>query len=113
MYVFYDHKKVNLLKNIKTRYFLIKGKGDIHFPSADASISGAIYNLMAFYNEQQHRRNDGVLFDLKFVNLLLKGIFGFSSMSEMDPEEPDFDDPKMMLAKGNGFCQFFFLKNEY
>lgn len=67
---------------------------------------------MVFYNEQQHVRNDGEIFDLKFVNLLLKGIFGFGKMAEMDPEEPDFDDPKMILAKGKGVHQFFGLKHE-
>lgn len=61
---------------------------------------------MGFYNEQQHNRNNGEIFDLKFVNLLLKGIFGFAVMSEMDAEEPDFDDPKMILAKGNEIWKF-------
>lgn len=65
------------------------------------SISNAIYGLLQFYNEQQQWRSNGELFDVKYTNLLLKGIFGVANMLEMDPEIIGMDDPKMQLAKGN------------
>lgn len=46
-------------------------------------------------------RSNGELFDLKYTNLLMKGIFGAANMMKMDPENIDMDDPKMQLAKGN------------
>lgn len=73
---------------------------DHYFPSVDVSIGNAIWNLLVFYNERQEEKGGGELFDLKFVELLLKGILGYEVMAEMDVE-PDFSDPKLILAKGN------------
>lgn len=74
-----------------------QAKFDRYFPSADVTISNAFYSLLEFYNNKEKTEANGVLYDVKFVHLLLKSIFGYAGMSEM---VPDFDDPKMILIKG-------------
>lgn len=42
--------------------------------------------------------HNGIFYDLKLTNLLLKGIYGYAEMAEM--QNPDVIDAKMILAEG-------------
>lgn len=70
------------------------------------TIKNSIWSLCSFYNDKQKQGN-GALFDMKYVDLLLKGILGYDVMANMDLE-PDFDDPKLKLAKGKSWRVHFF-----
>lgn len=63
-------------------------------------MSNSIYGLLEFYTSSRKVRGDGELFDLKYVQLLMKGIFGFFEMAEVDAEIIDWTEPKMQLVKG-------------
>lgn len=56
--------------------------------------------MLEYYNGLQGQRGDGKLFDLKFMNIVLKGVFGTAALSEMTGDI-DFNDPKMIFAKGD------------
>lgn len=77
----------------------LKEKFDRHFASADVTIQNSIWTLLDFYNNNQAASGAGELHDLKYIDLLLKGILGWEIMAEMDLD-PDFEDPKLILAKG-------------
>lgn len=64
------------------------------------TIANTIWTLLDFYNSTQKTKGTGELYDLKYVDLLLKGILGYEVMAEMDVN-PDFSDPKLILAKGS------------
>lgn len=87
-----------------------KEKFDRYFPSADATIPNSVWILLDFYNGQQQMTGAGELIDLKYVDLLLKGLLGHEIMAEMDLE-PDFNDPKLLLAKG--IYEFIFPYEKY
>lgn len=81
-------------------FFILQEKFDRFFPSADVTIPNSIYSLLEYYNNKERTDDNGIFYDLKFINLLLKGIFGYCAMAEM--ESPlDYQNPKMILAKGN------------
>lgn len=73
---------------------------------ANVTIQNATYSLLEYYHSMEENRGNGILFDLKYIQLLLKGIFGVAGMVEMD--EIDLNDPKVQLAQGNNF---FFCMN--
>lgn len=80
-------------------YIHLQDKFDRYFATADVTIPNSIWILLDFYNSNQTSTGAGELHDLKYVDLLLKGILGWEIMSEMDTD-PDFEDPKLILAKG-------------
>lgn len=71
---------------------------DRFFPAYGVKISNSMYTLLDYYNEKEKKTDNGILYDLKFVNLLLKAIYGFAAMADI--QTPDFTDRKMILAKG-------------
>lgn len=63
------------------------------------TIQNTYCSLLEYYAGSNKERGDGRLWDLKYINICLKGVFGTAALSEMGTI--DFSDHRIKFVKGN------------
>lgn len=74
---------------------------DRFFPHVGVSIQCTYIGLLEYYNGLEKERGDGRVFDLKFINIALKGVFGLAKMADLGDNFMSLPEMGLVKSKTN------------